>query len=210
MQENAEKMEDFAKRQEEAIENGSEDFTFRPGDQDVKLLSKVDPKCVEQVCRKVLLADPDIPKYSYLEDVVVLPKKLPVRGAIFGENMMWINLACQAQELKLQDGKLERGPVKYITFFVAPDVPFTYLSKEAMESLTSDLKSWSPEKQEIQFYPPQLGIETAYVSPASSSFCGANILGSNVLKRSKVDLYVDYGKNYFKMFETARDENKGT
>lgn len=106
----------------------------------------------------------------------------------------------------MDDGMMELGPVKYITFFLAPNLPFNYLSQQAMESLSHDIKSWIPEKVEVQFFPPQLGIDTAYLSPPSSFFAGANILGNNILKRNKLGLHIDYRKNYVKIIETVPDE----
>lgn len=202
----AAKMEECAKGEEEG--KRTEDYTFSPDAQDF-LLENVDYNYLKRTCHNVWFAgDPDTLKYGYLETAEVLPKQLPVRGSILGLNRMWINLVCQAQRASVKDGKSQYGPARNITFFVALGSPYSYLSRQAMESLAPDMKP-TPEKLDIQFHPAQLGVDQVYMSPASSHFSGANILGNNILKRSKQEVFINYRKDSFEILETAGDESEG-
>lgn len=210
-------MEEVAKEGDERKEEEPEDYVFPPNSQDF-MLENVNYEYLKKRAHNIWFSgskpicdtpimELDTPKYGYLETAEVLPKNLPVRGYVCALNRMWINLVCQAQRAPTKDGKSQYGPARNVTFLVALNSPYTYMTKQAMESLAPDLKP-TPEKLDVQFHPVQIGADEVYMSPESSHFSGANVLGSNILKRSKMKVFINFRKSYFEIFETAGNESE--
>lgn len=151
-------------------------------------------------------ADPDSPLYSYLETAEVLPKKLPLRGAILGLNRMWINLICQVELGKGGKEGSHYTPARNVTFVVVPSSPYSYISKHALEYLIHG-KGPVPESAKVMIHPSKvLGVEEMHVSPMSSHFAGANILGNEFFRRNKLALFINYRKNHFDILSTSEEE----
>lgn len=171
------------------------------------MMERVDPEYLKQMCSSIwFTSDPDSPLYGYLETADVLPKKLPLRGAILGLNRLWINLICQV-ELGDKEGEQSKyGAARNVTFIIEPSSPYSYVSKHALECLVHGKQPIS-KSAKVRIHPSKVfGEEEMHVSPASSHFSGANILGSDFFKRNKLALFVNYRKNHFDILVTSAEE----
>ena len=128
---------------------------------------------------------------TYLGPSRTFPGKFPVTGFIWGQRrIMLVNMIVRSEDCGCADYDNDSGPIN-VVFLIDTACPFTFLSKNVMETLVPD----QPASSKLALHIQSNKLISCHLSPPRSQFADVNVLGCDFFDVNNLSLIANFRQN---------------